>query len=185
LPSAAQEEEPLPNILGVLSSEQLEMSWNSIATSIVTPSNGNLIFITPGRHVTGDDCEDKVHHNRGNVCDVGSITPAKRKAGDYYEDNVQHHRGKISDDRSTTHAKRKAEDDFKDEVVQFRVHLFDDVSMSQSEREAGDEYKGEVLPYRVNVSDDFDLFDGELLRATDDKVLDSAMRKWHHFVHMG
>ena len=111
--------------------------------------------------------------------------PAKRKAGDDYENKVQDHRGRISDNRSTTHAKRKAVDNVKDEVLHFRVNLFDDVSMSQTEREVGDEYRGEVLPYRVNVSDDFDLFDGELLRATDDQVLNSAMTKLHHFIHMG
>jgi hypothetical protein len=185
LPPAAQEEEPLPNILDVLSSEQLDISWNSIANSVVTPGSRNLIFITPGRHESGDDCEDKVHHNQGNVCDVGSIMPAKRKAGDDYENKVQDHRGRISDNRSTTHAKCKAVDNVRDEVLHFRVNLFDDVSMSQTEREVGDEHRGEVLPYRVNVSDDFDLFDGELLRATDDQVLNSAMTKLHHFIHMG
>jgi hypothetical protein len=177
---AAQEEEPLPNILDVLSSEELDISWNSIATSVVTPSSENLIFITPGRHESGDDCKDKVHHNRG-VCDVGSIMPAKRKAGDDYENKVQHHRGGISDNRSTTHAKRKAEDNVKDKVLHFRVNLFDDMSMSKAERKIEDEYRGEVLPYRTKQA----IKGGVCLNHGADRLAeDSADTRVYSFISM-
>jgi hypothetical protein len=148
--SAEQEEEPLPHILDVLSFEQLERSQNPI----VTPSSGNPIVLTPGTPGgrKEDDCQDKVYHCRGNVSGDRSIKSAKRNAEDDYEDEIRHHRGNVSDHRSITPAKRKIGDDYKDEVLQC---------------------------YRVNVSDDFDLFDGELLRATEDVVLaNAAMRKW-------
>lgn len=43
--------------------------------------------------------------------------------------------------------------------------------------EAEDDYEDGADRYRNGISDDFDLFDGELLRATEDEVLDNAVVK--------
>lgn len=119
--------------------------------TIVTPSSGNLAVITPVWRKSEDNFEDKVHHCRGNV----------------------------SEDRSITQAKRKAGDDYKDEVLRYRVNVSDDGFITLAKRKAGGDYIYDVPHYRINVSDDFDLFDGELLRATDDEVLaNAAMKKW-------
>lgn len=147
MPSAEQEDEPLPHILDVLCFEQFERSKYP---TIVTPSSGNPTVITPVWRKSEDNCEDKVYHCRGNVSEDRSITPAKRKAGN----------------------------DYKDEVLRYRVNVPDDGSMP-AKRKAGGDYIDDVSHYRINVSDDFDLFDGELLRATEDEVLaNAAMKKW-------
>ena len=148
MPSAEQEDEPLPHILDVLCFEQFERSQYP---TIVTPSSGNLTVITPVWRKSEDNFEDKVHHCRGNVSEDRSITPAKRKAGD----------------------------DYKDEVLRYRVNVSDDGFITPAKRKAGGDYIYDVPHYRINFSDDFDLFDGELLRATDDEVLaNAAMKKW-------
>ncbi len=119
--------------------------------TIVTPSSGNPTVITPVRRKSEDNCEDKVYRCQANVSDDRSISPAKRKAGDSY----------------------------KDEVLRYRLNVYDDGSITPAKRKAGDDYIDDVPHYRVNVSDDFDLFDGQLLRATDDEVLaNAAMKKW-------
>ncbi len=119
--------------------------------TIVTPSSGNPTVITPVWRKAEDNYEDKVHHCRGSVLEDRSITPAKRKAGD----------------------------DYKDEVLRYRVNASDDGFITPAKIKAGGDYIDDVPHYRINVSDDFDLFDGELLRATDDEVLANAkMKKW-------
>ncbi len=118
--------------------------------AIVTPSSGNPTVITPVWRKSEDNCEDKVHHCRGNV----------------------------SEDRSITLAKCKEGDDYKEEVLRYEINVSDDGSITPAKRKAGGDYI-DVPHYRINVSDDFDLFDGELLRATDDEVLaNAAMKKW-------
>ena len=117
--------------------------------SIITPSRRSSYVITPRGHKARNDEGDDLNHE------------------------TYHYGGSDSVDIYTTSAKRQSVDDHDGEM---KVHKLPKryITPARHMREVD---SNEDTNHHRGVSDDFDLFDGELLSATEDDVLATAAKK--------
>lgn len=105
------------------------------------------------------------------------ITPRETKArnnkGDDLKNEIHHCGSSDSLDIYTMSAKRQSEDDHDGEI---KVHKLSKRYITPARHMRKDDSNEDTNHHR-GVSDDFDLFDGELLTATEDDVLATAAKK--------